>query len=144
MLKPRDLPNGPEVPKLLYSSEQMNGRERALGKFKCVLLSGLLVTAGTPVLAFGTPYPTDPVSLATGEELAAIHCAGCHAIGSDDQSAQAGAPAFRNLSKLYPLESLEEPLAEGIVTAHDNMPEFAFEPDDIDAFLGYLSTIQSK
>ncbi|MCV0426418.1 MAG: cytochrome C, partial [Roseibium sp.] len=65
-------------------------------------------------------------------------------IGTDDESAQAAAPAFRDLSKRYPLESLEEPLAEGIVTAHDNMPEFAFEPDDIDAFLGYLTTIQSN
>ncbi|MDN3719728.1 hypothetical protein QW131_12490 [Roseibium salinum] len=43
-------------------------------------------------------------------------------------------PAFRDLSGLYPLESLEEALAEGIVTGHDNMPEFAFEPDDINAF----------
>lgn len=89
-------------------------------------------------------YPSDPTSLATGLELAEIHCASCHAVTLDDESAQAGAPAFRNLAKLYPLESLEEPLAEGIVTAHDNMPEFAFEPDDIDAFLGYLTSIQAR
>ncbi|MBN9671114.1 c-type cytochrome [Labrenzia aggregata] len=89
-------------------------------------------------------YPSDPVSLATGRELAEIHCAVCHAVTTDDQSAEAGAPAFRDLSKWYPLESLEEPLAEGIVTAHDTMPEFAFEPADIDAFLGYLSSIQTK
>ncbi|MET1411021.1 cytochrome c [Roseibium sp. HPY-6] len=89
-------------------------------------------------------YPTDPASVATGLELAQIHCAMCHAVGASDSSAQEGAPAFRELSKLYPLESLEEPLAEGIVTAHENMPEFAFEPDDIDAFLGYLTTIQTQ
>lgn len=100
-------------------------------------------TAGT-ALASGGAYPTDDVSLATGRELAEIHCAVCHAVGRDDQSSQQGAPAFRDLSKRYPLESLEEPLAEGIVTAHDDMPEFALEPDDIDAFLGYLSSIQTK
>ncbi|POF31689.1 hypothetical protein CLV41_104259 [Roseibium marinum] len=89
-------------------------------------------------------YPADAASLASGRELAEIHCAVCHAVGPDDESAQTGAPAFRDLSSLYPLESLEEPLAEGIVTGHDGMPEFAFAPEDIDAFLGYLASIQSQ
>lgn len=100
-------------------------------------------TAGT-ALASGGAYPTDDISLATGREIAEIHCAACHAVGRRDESAEAGAPAFRDLSKRYPLESLEEPLAEGIVTAHDDMPEFALEPGDIDAFLGYLTSIQTK
>jgi len=104
----------------------------------------VILFAASSALASDGAYPTDPVSVATGRELAEIHCATCHAVGRDDQSAQAGAPAFRDLSSRYPLESLEEPLAEGIVTAHDNMPEFALEPDDIDAFLGYLTTIQVK
>jgi mono/diheme cytochrome c family protein len=95
-------------------------------------------------LATDGAYPTDPVSLATGRELAEIHCATCHAVAEDDVSALDGAPAFRDLSQLYPLESLEEPLAEGIVTAHDNMPEFALAPEDIDAFLGYLTSIQTR
>ncbi len=89
-------------------------------------------------------YPTDPVAIATGLELAEIHCAACHAVGRDDTSAQANAPAFRDLSALYPISSLEESLAEGIVTGHEGMPEFAFQPDDIDAFLGYLSSIQTR
>lgn len=96
--------------------------------------------------AFGSDgdYPSDPVSLATGLELAEIHCAACHAVGTGDSSAEGGAPAFRDLSKLYPLESLEEALAEGIVTGHDTMPEFAFEAEDVEAFLGYLTSIQSR
>lgn len=111
---------------------------------KLVLLSALLMLAGHAAQASDGAYPSDPASLATGEELAQIHCATCHAVGKDDESAQPGAPAFRDLSKLYPLESLEEPLAEGIVTGHENMPEVAFEADDIDAFLGYLTLIQSR
>ena len=108
-----------------------------------------LVCAGffmlsTSAFASDGAYPSDPVSLATGLELAEIHCATCHAVGTDDSSAEAGAPAFRDLSKLYPLENLEESLAEGIVTGHDTMPEFAFEADDIEAFLGYLTSIQSR
>lgn len=111
---------------------------------KPVCLCVMITAFCAPAIAAEDPYPTDPVSVATGQELAEIYCATCHAVGTEDESAQSGAPAFRDLSKLYPLESLEEPLAEGIVTAHDNMPEFAFEPDDIDAFLGYLTTIQSN
>jgi len=89
-------------------------------------------------------YPSDPVSLATGLEIAEIHCATCHAVGRDDVSEQDGAPAFRDLSKRYPLYTLEESLAEGIVTGHEGMPEIAFEPDDIAAFLGYLTSIQAN
>lgn len=95
-------------------------------------------------LASDGAYPSDPASLASGRELAEIHCAACHGVAESDLSAQAGAPAFRDLSLRYPLESLEESLAEGIVTGHENMPEVAFEPADIDAFLGYLTSIQAN
>lgn len=111
---------------------------------KTILWAAGVLMCGTAAMASDTGYPTDAASLASGRELAEIHCAACHAVAVDDVSAQEGAPAFRDLSKLYPLESLEEPLAEGIVTAHENMPEVAFAPDDIDAFLGYLSSIQSN
>ncbi|MBD1547988.1 c-type cytochrome [Roseibium aggregatum] len=94
--------------------------------------------------ASAADYPTDPISIATGLELAEIHCAACHAVGRDDESKLKGAPAFRDLSKRYPLEDLEESLAEGIVTGHEGMPEFSFSADDIDDFLGYLTSIQTK
>ncbi|WP_269581457.1 c-type cytochrome [Roseibium sp. Sym1] len=113
-------------------------------RLKPHLCAAAVLFAAPAALASDGAYPDDPVSLATGRELAEIHCAACHAVTAEDVSAQEGAPAFRDLSKRYPLESLEEPLAEGIVTAHDNMPEFAFAPEDIDAFLGYLSSIQSR
>ncbi|MTH99441.1 cytochrome C [Roseibium sp. RKSG952] len=104
-------------------------------------MSAVLVSG--PALAQGsTPFPADDKTLAAGLEIAEIHCASCHAISTDDASAEEGAPPFRTLSQLYPLESLEESLAEGIVTGHEGMPEFAFAPEDIDAFLGYLSSIQ--
>lgn len=89
-------------------------------------------------------YPSDPVSMATGLELAEVHCAACHAVEQNDKSRLKQAPAFRTLGKRYPLEDLEESLAEGIVTGHEGMPEFTFSPQDIDAFLGYLSSIQVK
>lgn len=108
-----------------------------------VIISLLLATLSV-FEAHAASYPSDPVSIASGLELAEVHCASCHAIGFSDSSRQAGAPAFRELSKRYRLENLEESLAEGIVTGHVGMPEFVFEPEDIDVFLGYLTSIQLK
>jgi mono/diheme cytochrome c family protein len=113
-------------------------------KQKLFVLNAFLIAMSNTALATEGAYPMDPASLASGQELAEIHCAACHAVGMEGQSAKAAAPAFRELSRRYPLESLEESLAEGIVTAHENMPEIAFEADDIDAFLGYLTSIQTK
>ena len=112
--------------------------------WKPFFCAALLTAFSTCAQASDGAYPTDETSLTTGRALAETYCGVCHAIGKEDKSAQEGAPAFRDLSARYPLESLEEPLAEGIVTAHESMPELSFEPDDIDAFLGYLSSIQTK
>jgi hypothetical protein len=48
-------------------------------------------------------------------------------------------PPFRDLPRKYPVEHLAESLAEGIVVGHNDMPEFLFEPDDIEALLAYIS-----
>ena len=39
----------------------------------------------------------------------------------------------------YPVEHLAESLAEGIVVGHGDMPEFLFEPDDVEALLAYIA-----
>jgi hypothetical protein len=51
------------------------------------------------------------------------------------------APPFRDLPQKYPIEMLAEALAEGIMTGHPAMPNFAFEPPDIDALLTYIDTL---
>lgn len=81
-------------------------------------------------------------TLSQGRELAGAFCSGCHAIGPDDASAHPDAPPFRTLGRLYPVESLQEALAEGIVTGHPDMPEVAWHPDTIEVFLTYLKSIQ--
>ena len=40
------------------------------------------------------------------------------------------------------METLEESLAEGIVTGHADMPEIVWEPDQITDFLAWLASIQ--
>ncbi len=54
------------------------------------------------------------------------------------------APTFAEVAKRYPAEDLEEALAEGIVTGHPDMPEFVFEPDEIDAIVAYFDSLAGK
>jgi cytochrome c len=79
-----------------------------------------------------------------GEELVQRDCARCHAIGTSGASSHKQAPPFRTLSKRYPIESLEEALAEGIVSGHPDMPEFQYDPDDVGAIIAYLKSIQQR
>ncbi len=79
-----------------------------------------------------------------GEELLQRDCARCHAIGLTGVSPHKQAPAFRTLGKRYPIESLEEALAEGIVSGHPDMPEFQYDPDDVGAIIAYLKSIQQR
>ncbi len=66
----------------------------------------------------------------------------CHATGLTDRSAFPNAPAFRDLHKRYPIASLGEALAEGILTGHPAMPEFRFAPNQVAEVLAYLESIQ--
>lgn len=81
-------------------------------------------------------------NVAQGRRLAQAKCARCHAIDKVGASPFAPAPPFRTLHNRYPVENLEEPLAEGIMTGHPKMPEFRFEPDQIADFVAYLKTLE--
>ena len=77
-----------------------------------------------------------------GYALARANCAVCHAVEKNGASPNNEAPPFRVLHQRYPVESLEEALAEGIVTGHSDMPEFKLEPDEIGDFIAYLRTLE--
>ena len=77
-----------------------------------------------------------------GLVLAKAHCAQCHSIDKVGPSPLSIAPPFRDLHKLYPVESLEEALAEGIVTGHAEMPQFRFEPDQIQSLITFLKSLE--
>jgi mono/diheme cytochrome c family protein len=100
------------------------------------LASVLATDAG---LAVAQPSPA-----AQGEAIARRHCGRCHAIGETDASPMGIAPPFRDLSKRYPIESLEEALAEGIIVGHPAMPRFTFEPREINALLTYISGLKNR
>ena len=82
--------------------------------------------------------------IANGRRLAEAYCAGCHSVGPQGSSRRAGAPPFRQLHQRYPVESLQEALAEGILTGHPEMPEFLFFPGEIDDFIAYLKTLEPR
>jgi cytochrome c len=105
------------------------------------LLAAACLLAAWPRLAAAAD---DEDELARGKALLERDCARCHAIGKTGASPHKQAPAFRTLSKRYPIDSLEEALAEGIVTGHPDMPEFEFAPDDVEAIIAYLKSIQQR
>ena len=80
--------------------------------------------------------------LARGEAMAETLCAQCHAVRRTGDSPHREAIKFRQISWRYPIGDLAEPLAEGIMVGHPDMPEWQFEPMDIEALLTYIESIQ--
>ena len=77
-----------------------------------------------------------------GRTFALTNCARCHSIDRVTPSPLKIAPPFRTLHKRYPIETLAEALAEGIVTGHPTMPEFQLDPDQIHDLLSFLKTLE--
>jgi cytochrome c len=77
-----------------------------------------------------------------GRTFALNNCARCHSIDKVSQSPLKIAPPFRTLHERYPVETLEEALAEGIETGHPNMPTFQLDPDQIHDLLSFLKTLE--
>ena len=106
-------------------------------------LARLLATSAI-VLTLAPTSPAQQSSRDRGEALVSRHCAMCHATERTGSSPHAMAPPFRTLAQRYPLESLEEALAEGILSGHPDMPEFAFQPRDVGAIIRHLRSIQDR
>ena len=98
-----------------------------------LVLAILLAGAGTAGAA----------SLKEGRALAQKNCGLCHAVGAKGASPNPKSPPFRTLSQRYPIESLQEALAEGITVGHEglDMPEFRFAPAQMDSLVGYIKSL---
>lgn len=86
--------------------------------------------------------PAHAASITQGRRLAMLYCARCHAIDKVSSSPLKIAPPFRTLHERYPVENLQEALAEGIVVGHPAMPQFSFEPDQVNDFLAFLKSLE--
>lgn len=104
-----------------------------------VVRAGVLVLAMC-LLAHGARAEAEGVQ--RGREFARANCARCHSVERTGDSALKLAPPFRTLHQRYPVEYLEESLAEGMVTGHPDMPEFRLEPDQIADFIDFLKAFE--
>ena len=114
-----------------------------------MLLSGLSVAIAVNVAAL-LAFTSSPASAAgvldpaaqRGLVLVQANCARCHAVSKIGGSPLKIAPPFRTLHLRYPVEDLQEPLAEGIVTGHPTMPEFRFDPGQVGDVIAYLKSLE--
>jgi mono/diheme cytochrome c family protein len=120
-------------------------------KFIALALLAGCTTAPMPVTGAanagsGTPVPMTESSMggsvARGAALVRLRCVACHAVGPVGDSPLALAPPFRELGRRYPVSSLQESFAEGLVTAHPEMPEFTFEPQQVRDLIAYLESLE--
>ena len=77
-----------------------------------------------------------------GKTFVVTNCSRCHSIDKVTPSPLKIAPPFRTLHLRYPIDTLEESLAEGIVTGHPTTPQFRLEPDQIHDVISYLKTLE--
>lgn len=105
-------------------------------RLSCICLAVVAGFAPDAVIAEG--------SVERGHEMADRLCSRCHAISGDGPSPIAAAPLFATLGRRYPVVDLAEAFAEGIATGHGpiRMPEFVFEPEEIDDLIAYLESVQ--
>jgi cytochrome c len=105
-------------------------------RFTFVVLSAL---AGLlPAAAVAAPQG-DPEQ---GKSLLTANCSRCHAVGMTGESQHEKAPPFRQVVTRYPVDNLEEALAEGIMSGHPDMPEFSFTAGEIASILAYLDGLK--
>lgn len=101
-----------------------------------------MAVGGVLSQAIGAAGAADDSLVGRGREIAKAACADCHGVGPTGTSPKKEAPLFRELGRKYPVESLEEALAEGVVVGHPGMPQVKMNEAEIGAFIAYLKTIQ--
>jgi len=106
--------------------------------------AGLALAAVVLAIASSTARSDDVLSPAAqrGRILVDANCSHCHSVDRFGESPLRIAPPFRTLHEHYPVEDLEEPLAEGIVTGHPTMPEFRFDPGQVGDIIAYLKSLE--
>lgn len=93
------------------------------------------------------PPPAAAITIPSAERGHALvqrDCGGCHAVEATGDSDLAAAPPFRTLHDRYPLEALEEALAEGILSGHPAMPEYEYAPEEIADILAWMKTLEAR
>ncbi len=103
---------------------------------------GILAAAGFLLALADLPANSQAYGdVVKGKEFIERNCARCHAVGLNDDSHMPEAPALRTLQNRYPIDSLSEAFAEGIVTGHPEMPQFELDTQTISNMLAYIESL---
>src|ERR1700751_3698074 len=97
------------------TSRSIKRAERAMRYFLGCLAATLAMT--------GSALAITPAEQ-RGKNFVVTNCSRCHAVDKMTPSPLKIAPPFRDLHNKYPIETLQDALAEGISTGHPTMPEF--------------------
>lgn len=89
-------------------------------------------------LAIVCPALADEALARRGQYIAADRCSACHATQAEGDSPNPAAPRFRSLEARYPVPMLVEALRTGVITGHDRMPLFEFDPYDVRALVAHI------
>jgi mono/diheme cytochrome c family protein len=103
-------------------------------------LSILLLCASAGGVFAGNTWAGE-AEVKAGKALAALNCARCHAVGTDDNSPQLDVPPLRDIAVNYDAEELEDALNEGVPTDHPMMPDWQMTPDQARALTEYIMSI---
>jgi len=114
---------------------QANGRT-----MRRSLLAAVVLTALLPPLA----RSDEALSPAAQRGLVFVrtYCANCHAIDRVSESPLKVAAPLRTLHLRYPVESLRDSLAEGIITGHPTMAQFRLDPGQVADVIAYLKSLE--
>jgi len=109
-----------------------------------LVIASVLATSATAFVPAGHGARAQSADeLKAGRELVEINCGKCHAVGEADASPHEAAPPFRKLSERFPMDALEEAFSDGrIYSGHPDMPEFIATPEQIDAIIAYIASLQ--
>lgn len=109
------------------------------------VLAGILAVLALSLLRpANAEQKVDQMTVEAGGQLIAQLCSGCHATRKGQASPHDDAPSLRQISRNYPVDRLEEALAEGMMVGHPDMPVFEFGVAEIDQIIAYLNTIQDQ
>ena len=124
------------------SQEQAPQRAVQMSAHRYKAAAILLLASSISGIGVTIPASADEQSVRRGKAIAVTRCSYCHSIEKVGRSPRAAAPPFRSLHKQYPVETLEDALAEGMSTGHPRMPEFRLEPDQVGDFISFLKSLE--
>jgi cytochrome c len=86
------------------------------------------------------PAFADVQSIRRGKVFAQANCS--YSIDRFTRSPRRAVPPFRTLYKQYPVETLQDALAEGMSTGHPRMPEFRLDSGQVGDFINFLRSLE--